>query len=443
MRPLLGNNRFLYAPIIVPIIFRVLPLLMGVIPLYAQNEHLLITSLVIEGNELTQEHIITRELSHPLNQPFDSSIVHEDRNRLYNLGIFEWVNIYQRQTGPDEAALVIEVVETFRLIPYPAFYHLPDLGWSYGGGLMVNNFRGLNQRLNIGGTVGAEVTYFLMFNDPWIIGERVAIDCRAMQTYRNHPEYDFRYGEQVLSAGLGKYFSGRTILLSSTVGLYERSVDWSQENLHDSTEIDFQDRVFQATATFLWRTTDIWRDPTRGFRLLLELSPVMGLNNDSPTYGLLGAQGAVFFPLLLGDRPLVLGTALMISHATGPTPIYSTQYLGGMWVRGYNVDPQRNPGEVRDRLRCTSVIFSSMELRKTLIPRQLYDQTELGISAVLFMDAGWGYGPDQSLMKALPLIGFGAGIRFFLPNLEALALDVGLNPYDYTPRYRLRLNQKF
>ena len=424
---------------------RLLPFLLGVAWLFAQAEGPLITSVVVEGNKVTRGYIITRELTHPLNQPFDSSLAREDRNRLYNLGIFDWVELYPRQTAPGEAALVVEVVETIRFTPYPVFYHLQDLGWSYGGGLMVTNFRGLNQSLNVGGTVGAEVTYYLMFADPWFTGDRIAQSGWVMQTYRDDPDTNFRYGRRDLEVGLGKYSRGKTVYLAVAASFEDRRVRWLPKDESPQLPENLRHRVFQAKISFLWRTTDIWRDPTTGFRLQLGLSPVWGLDRGSPSYGLIQGQGAVFFPLRKGTRPLVWGAALMVFHATRPTPIYLTQYVGGHWVRGYNVASWPNPDEVKaDRLKHTSVLFTSMELRQTLVPRRLWQQMEVGLSAVLFVDAGWGYGcPGGTLRQALPLVGYGAGIRVFLPNIDALALDLGTNPYDHRLRYRLRLSHKF
>ncbi len=270
-----------------------------------------------------------------------------------------------------------------------------------------------------------------------------------MQTYRDHPEYSFRYGERDLDVGIGKYLHGKTVYLAAAASFENRRVRWPPDDPQKQLWGDLRHRVFQAKLSFLWRTTDIWRDPTRGFRLLLNLSPVLGLDEDSPTYGLAQGQGAVFFPLRKGTRPLVWGATLKVFHfhATGPTPntpIYLTQYVGGHWVRGYNVDPERNPVEVRNRLKGASVVFTSMELRQTLVPRRLWGQMEAGLSGVLFVDAGWGYGrPGGTLRQALPLVGYGAGIRIFLPLIDALALDLGTNPYDHRLKYRLRFSHKF
>lgn len=443
MHCLTGFYAWIPVPVVKGLTRWPLPFLLGTAWLFAQAEGPLITSVVVEGNKVTREYIITRELSHLLNQPFDSTLAREDRNRLYNLGIFEWVDLYTRPTAPGEAALVVAVVETIRYVPYPIFHHLQDLGWSYGGGLIVINFRGLNQSLCVEGRVGAEITYYLQFVDPWFTGNRVALSGQIMEFYRDHPDMNFRYGVRDLEVGLGKYYRGKTVYTAGAASFEDRRVKWQSKNASTQLPEDIRHRVFQAKLSFLWRTTDIWRDPTTGFRLQLDLFPVWGLDRDSPTYGLTQGQGAMFFPLLKGSRPLVWGVTLVIRHASRPIPIYSTQYVGGQWVRGYNVASRLNPAKVQDRLKGASVVFTSTELRQTLVPRRLWGAVEVGLSAVLFVDAGWGYGPDKPLRQARPLVGYGAGIRIFIPHIDALALDLGTNPHDYVLRYRLRLSHKF
>ena len=44
-----------------------------------------IQSIVINGNNRTKEHIIKREVMHPIDAPLDSLILTQDLNRLYNL----------------------------------------------------------------------------------------------------------------------------------------------------------------------------------------------------------------------------------------------------------------------------------------------------------------------------------------------------------------------
>jgi len=400
------------------------------LPGKAQVEEPVITSVVIEGNKVTRDHIILRELSHSLNQPFDSSLARVDRNRLYNLGIFEGVSLYPRRTAPGEAALVVEVVETIRMVPVPIFYYLEDLGWSYGGGVSYLNFRGLNQRLSISATYGAEENYTLLFSDPWLVGNQIGASGWLVQVYRGHPVHNFRTRIRDLELGLGKTSRAKTVMVNGAVSLERRRVHW----LDNSGRADTVHRVFQSKFNFLWRTTDIWRDPTRGLQINLYISPVIRLDNGSPTYTYARIAGAWFYPLRPVPRPLVFGVGLTVAHYNRETPFYAKQYVGGYWVRGYRVD---------SLYVTTSVASVSVELRQTLMPRRLLWRLETGLSGVLFVDAGWGYSPVESLRRAQPLVGYGLGLRVFIPILHVLAFDLGANPYDARLRFRFRVNHTF
>ena len=140
---------------------------------------------------------------------------------------------------------------------------------------------------------------------------------------------------------------------------------------------------------------------------------------------------------------LVFGLGMAINRYDHQVPYYKRQFLGRSWVRGYYTAPDDNPDQVRDRLEGTSVAIASMELRQTIYPRQLVLDLEMGLSGVLFIDAGWAYGPADPLRSAVPAIGFGLGVRIFMPMIEAIALDMGYNRSDMRPHYRLGLEQKF
>ncbi len=409
--------------------------------LCAQDQSPLITSVVVEGNNTTRDYIIIRELSHPLHQPFDSTQAREDRDRLYNLGIFEWVDISLRRTGPGEAALVVEVVETIRMVPVPIFYYLEELGWAYGGGMSYLNFRGLNQRLDLAATIGAEKTYKFIFSDPWMLGNQIGVKGWLYQIYRRHLVHEFRMQVRDMELGLAKSNAAKTVGLSGALSLEQRVVHWLEPGRPDTVH-----RVFQSKVAFLLRTTDIWRDPTRGVRLYLSLSPVVGLDDQSPTYTYLGVGGAWFHPLRRGSRPLVFGTGLSVAHYQYHNqirPLYLQQYLGGYRVRGYSVNPDENPPEVKDRHETTSLAAASIELRQSLIPRRLLWGLEVGLSGVLFLDAGWSFGPGLPLEPGRPMVGYGLGLRLFLPVIHVLAFDLGANPYDFHLRWRFRVNHAF
>ncbi|MFC1619373.1 BamA/TamA family outer membrane protein [Candidatus Neomarinimicrobiota bacterium] len=401
----------------------------------------IVTSVTLEGNHITQDHVILRELSHPLFQPFDSSLAHEDQRRLYNLGIFEAIRIYARDIDSREAALVVEVVETIRMIPLPIIYQVEELGWSYGGGVSFLNFRGLNQRLDALVTSGAEKTFTFLFSDPWLFGDRISANAWIMQVYRGDPVYNFRMRVRDLEIGIGKFSKRRTVSLHGAVSIEQRMVHWLEQSRNDTTH-----SLFQSKIDFYWRATDIWRDPTKGSWVNLYISPVFPLDNASPSYTNIRVRCGWFYPIQPGVRPLVFGVGVRLSHylyTNHQRPMYLQQYVGSYWVRGYDADQAKNAPEISALQQAPSVAGISLEIRKMILPRRVVGQLELGLSSVVFMDIGWGFSPAQPLRQSQPLVGYGAGLRFFIPIVHIIALDVGGNPYDNRLRLRVRMSHAF
>ena len=69
----------------------------------------LVQSIQIIGNQYTKDHIILREIQHSVPGDFNQSVAQEDRDRIYNLGLFSTVDIFEK-----DSLYTITVVETFR-----------------------------------------------------------------------------------------------------------------------------------------------------------------------------------------------------------------------------------------------------------------------------------------------------------------------------------------
>ena len=67
---------------------------------------------------------------HPIPGEYDSLIAEEDRNRIYNLGLFSSVDV----TNIDSTYLII-LVETHRFFPIPIIDYNEGKGFSYGAGI--------------------------------------------------------------------------------------------------------------------------------------------------------------------------------------------------------------------------------------------------------------------------------------------------------------------
>ena len=107
---------------------------------------------------------------HPVNNALDSTILKEDINRLYNLGIFSSVDIKLENN-----IYKVNLVESFFIIPDLVIdYSEIARKWSYGLGLVHLNFMGLNQELYLGGAFIGEKWFAISLNNPWITGDHVS-----------------------------------------------------------------------------------------------------------------------------------------------------------------------------------------------------------------------------------------------------------------------------
>ncbi len=398
-----------------------------------------ISAIVVEGNEVTLDEIILRELTHPSGQPFDSSAAADDRNRLYNLGIFEKVEIFPRRNGNGGTDLVVAVRETIRLLPIPILYYMQDQGWSYGGGANMINFQGRNQRITLTATGGAEKTYNLLFFDPWRWGQRISMSALLRRRYSGHPVYDYRARITRMGLGLGK-FSANKVLAAGGAGILE---DWSIALPTDTSSVVIRDRFFRFRFILDVRTMDIWRDPTNGLRLRWQLAPVWALDAGSSTFNFTRVDGAIYRMVQDGRRPLVVAWGAGASLYFGQIPFYRRQFLGRGWVRGYPSNPLLAPANVRRRMAAQSLVYTGVELRKTVIPRRLRTISEFGLLALVFIDAAWGFDQNQTLAQAQPLVGYGVGLRAFVPFLDVVGLDLGFNAFGGGPKLQFKLGHKY
>ena len=416
-------------------------------PLEARGEEPVITRIVIEGNLVTREHVIRREVSHPLGQPFDSLLAAQDRNRLYNLRIFEMVEVYTRPAGGNEMELVVEVSESIRYLALPLIYRIEEVGWSYGGTVNIVNFRGLNQTVGATATFGGENTYHFQFFDPWKWGHQVSLTASITDRRFGHPVYLFRARERRIQFGLGKFSERKTLLVRVSTAFADRDLSWQSQTEGPDPPVGVRDnlrhRTFNMVLLLHLRTMDIWRDPTNGFRLRAVYAPKRALDEESPTHALLQLEGAVFRQLRGGAHPTVLAWGASLSAQTGEIQFYSQQYLGGIWVRGFGLKPANAAQGVQRRLEAESLVATAFEIRQTLVPRQMFQGTEWGLGGLLFLDVAWGYGTDSPLEAAMPVSGVGAGLRLFMPYLGVFGVDLGINTYNFAPNIRFRLGHKF
>ena len=177
----------------------------------------IISSIQLKGNTRTQDFILEREIHHNVNISLDSTMAIADRNRLENLGIFSEVAWKVVPLEDGSAILVFNVIESIQRTPPVAFpTYSEDTEWSVVGLWIVNNFRGRNQSLAIGGSLGGEDTYGLSFSDPWMFGDHVSLSLNIGRTLYSHRFLDKDLDVNSLYINLGKWFGSS---IKTSVGL--------------------------------------------------------------------------------------------------------------------------------------------------------------------------------------------------------------------------------
>ena len=165
------------------------------------NRLVTINRVLIIGNKVTREQIISRELSL---KPGDTvgtkkidGILLLDQRKIYNLRLFNTVTIQRFELSENEVDLLVEVNERWYTFPVPIF-ELSDRNFNewwqnynhdirrvnYGLRLYQYNFRGRNETLRLTAQFGFTRRFQLSYRIPYIDKQQ-----------RHGLTFDFNYGE--------------------------------------------------------------------------------------------------------------------------------------------------------------------------------------------------------------------------------------------------------
>ena len=382
--------------------------------------------VVIDGNLYTHEKVIIRELKHPIPGEYQGDIAIDDRNRLYNLGIFSSVEIYQ--SGNEYR---IDLVETSRYLPLPLINIEESKGkegYSFGLALRILNFRGLNQNLIFGAMLGERDIYFINFKDPWFSGDHQSIEFELYRFmnerffYNNSTEYNFDFISRGINLGTGFYKSYKH-KFNFESGFRQNSISGEESIISQQTTYEF----IPIKIAYTFDTRNIYNDPESGILFNINPQQYIGLNNSTGYSQLYYAFN--YYKKISNFRDIVLISKMKGVLKSGKNiPIYNREYLGGEdFIRGYSPFPLKNPTEIRDNIQVNNIFQQTFELQWTLTPKKLYGTLEFGIDQVLFIDTGFGSTSSNQLFSGKPLTGFGIGFRFFISGMGVISMDFGFN----------------
>ena len=246
--------------------------------LFSQN----IDLIQIEGNKKTKDYIILREIKQQINSPLSKKNIIEDKNRIYNLGLFSSVEI-DVQTIESQNIYIITVNEMWYIWPFPIIkYDNKNEEFSYGGGIIHNNLRGRDENIALGAAYGSAREYFLWYSNPWISGDHNSLEFGIYNESSDHHVYNIIEKDKGFFTE-GGFYKGSNHKFNFWVNYNDKIIETLEESdkmvLQDSelTQADFS--YIRLGLEYKYDTRDIYIDPNSGLFFNIELINSIGFND--------------------------------------------------------------------------------------------------------------------------------------------------------------------
>jgi outer membrane protein assembly factor BamA len=418
-----------------------------------------IAKIFISGNRFTKTQVILREMQTEVGDTVDIGILQEDQKRIYNLGLFNRVEIDSLQQ-PEGVHLLIGVSE-YPLYPFYVrpflILHRNDNDWnklSYGLGIAHLNFRGRNEKAIISGWAGYDPGVALDYTNPWLFGSTQLLTGFRFAIQRVR-DLSFANIDSIVdqkriggSWSLGRRF-GLFTYLSVNVGYTELKFN---PPIKEALEPSGHEHLPSAGLTFVYDQRDLFEYPRSGVFAKLWAQRT-GFNSQHVHFWRYGADLRGYKKIYRG---ISLGARVMANLAHDEIPFYERVFLGySTRVRGHF------NGNENDKIQSPTIaalgnktnlfkdegenlIFSSVELRFPILPVRYFSMNsdmpgfggylqnlKFGLSAGFFFDYGrvWFQKPplDRPRRVLPPQLGYGAGLHIHLPYINLLRLELAFD----------------
>ena len=386
----------------------------------------IVSDIKITGNSKTHDEIILREIKHPMSEIYDSTKSKEDKERIYNLGIFSNVQIEQI-----DSTYHITVIETFQYLPIPILEYDEGHGVSFGVGLAYLNFRGQNEQLLFSLVRGTSYEYYFDYYNPWAYGDHGSLFAQIYQTEYTSINYYINYLEKGFFLGTGihkdRYHKYKCVIGHEFILIKK---DENESKIKKNyVNYDSSYRYFDIILDYRYDTRDIYIDPSIGRLLRLIINPKIGISTNHRLNVDLSIRNYFKISNIPLD-PIVSLYSKLVFKSTKNIPVFENLSLGGEdFVRGYSPVFELNNKKIKNNLEGTQIIYQNIELQHTLVERKSVNGIELGADIAYFFDLGVADYKIYSLKFNNLIYGYGCGLRLFISGLGVINFDIGFNPY--------------
>jgi len=419
-----------------------------------EGELFYIGSIGIEGNDITKDYVIEREIVVESGDIFTIKDVRKSQQNIYNLGFFSDVQLHTT-TGalPNIVDLTFQVVEQKTGIASLGVGYSSQDKVVFSGQVSHTNLFGRAKRVDALVEFGEKrQNYKLSYTEPWLFRQHMPLTLEIYNTTLERllsPDTYIQH-QRGAAAQLGRYI---TDALSAHVGYR-----WSQDEFKppegytftnpELIALETKDKTCTSgiTTSIVYDNRDDVFDPTRGTRSTLSVGIKGGILGGDWNFAKTTVNSAWFiqtfwkFVLAMNLRfgfisPLWPGEEI---------PFYERFRIGGAeTVRGYQYE-----GDVGASEGGREMIIMNLEYKFPIYQESghtilqgafFYD---VGGSWSSWSDVRFTRGPQEDDMKA----GAGFGIRFVTPVFP-IRLDFGWGldkvPWSPSPEVHFTLGQAF
>jgi outer membrane protein assembly factor BamA len=413
-----------------------------------------IDKIIIFGNDVTKDEVIRRELGTKENGYLSIETLKEDVERLYNLGLFNKIDIMPIPAGDGKFNLLFTVEETFFIIPIPIL-NIKESDFSkiqYGANIMWRNFNGMNQTVGLSFALGYEPFITLNYYNPWLGGEShfftsfnlsyyesvnksitFANNSSEMQSKSEIANYDNLNFKTDFT--LGKYYS-KYFSVAATLGYNSLSVSEFQPGRTVSTSGKDKYLSLGLYANFDKRDNIFYT--TYGSYYFAKYIRYNSFNNEIG-FNKFSLDLRKYIPLKIGkDNYITLASRGLYSMPFGgKVPVYMNEVIGyDNLIRGWNGKvmngeyllcsfnefriPILNPFFVKGK---DHIIIKSLPVFKDLTYKY-------GFYITPFFDIGAVWNRSDDFGKTQFRSGYGLGLDALLPFNIVGRIDYALRNYN-------------
>jgi outer membrane protein assembly factor BamA len=401
---------------------------------YAGKYSFKVDSIVIKGNEKTDEFIILNELTFHTGDEVNSKILNYNRERVYSLGIFTHVEVIPFSINSVNI-IEIEVKESWYIFPIP-FLTLKENDWkklSYGIDLFIQNYRGNNEKLRLHAAFGYDPNYLISYANPYISRDN-NIFLNANVSYskiKNKSDI----ARTLYGADFDQKVSGAEIQVGKRLGLFQKLYVNLGYNVIEtpfylngiSVSGSRIDRIATIGVGYIYDTRDLRQFPRDGlyFNTTFDLK---GLHIDNINYNVFTFDIRKYFKLTKDFS--IKGRVKSRLTSGDEVPYHDFSYFGyGDRVRGYYYTKREGNFLYLTSIELDYPLIKDFNVNLKfipLLPRALFSY-RIAIYAELFADAGLTKLKGEATLIKKVDSAYGAGLTFLILPYSVFRIEYAIN----------------